>query len=363
MMTEKIVIFGFLGLGDMITFSPCFKLLRQNFPSAKIVLVTTWPVIDQLFRGSPYIDEIIYFDFLNASFSDKLRFIRKLRKSKFDISILPYPSFRREFNLFSRAVGAADRYSFSFGTDKITELAFLNNKLVEADYSKHNVENNLNLLSRLGITLPSEIRYEVPLDNDSIRAKAFCYEQGLDKARLLIGLHAGSDNRGKERRLPIYTFATLSDELVEKYDAKIVAFFGPHEEDLIKDFARASRHNHTVVRGMSIRDVASIISRCRIFLSGDSGLMHLASAMKIPTVAVFGPTNPTFVRPWGVPFEIVSQKLECSPCFVFTEKHPLDKPLIECKIDDKFACVRRIEVSLITAKVEKLLSRITSLSP
>lgn len=360
-MVEKIVIFGFLGLGDMIAFSPCFRLLRQNFPNAKIVLVTTWPVIDQLFHNSPYIDEIIYFDFLKAPLSDKLRFVRKLRKIKFDISILPYPSFRREFNLFSRAVGATSRYSFKFNGGLLTELSFLNNKRIDADYSKHNVENNLNLVKRIGITPPDNVSYEIPVDEESISVRRLFDEHGINSASLLIGVHVGSDKRGKERRLPVSTFARVSDELAEKYRAKIVAFFGPHEEDLIEDFCKASLYDHVIVRGMNIRDIASVISKCRIFLSGDSGLMHLASAMKVPTVSVFGPTNPIFVHPWGVPYEIVSQQLECSPCFVFTEKHPIDKPLIECKIDDKFACVKRIEVHLIVTKVERLLSRITSI--
>lgn len=361
-MTKSIVVFGFLGLGDMITFSPCFKLLRESFPSAKIVLVTIWPGIYQLFKDSTYIDEIIYFDFLNAPLSKKFNFIRKLREMRFNVSILPYPSFRREFNLFSRAVGAANRYSFDFGAGKLTELAFLNNRLVRADYSRHNTENNLNLLKRIGIDIPENPSYEIPEIKQSETVARFCEEWGINDAHLLIGLHAGSDKRGKERRLPLSTFATVADELVEKHGARIVAFFGPQEENMIEDFQRLSKRQHIVISRMDVRDVASIISKCQLFLSGDSGLMHLASAMHVPTVAVFGPTNPTFVRPWGVPYEIVSLELDCSPCFVFTEKHPLDKPLIECKIEEKFACINRIEAHHIVSKVETLLARLKPIS-
>jgi heptosyltransferase-2 len=282
----------------------------------------------------------------------------KLRKMRFDISILPYPSFRREFNLFSMAVGAKNRYAFKFNTHTtLTELSFLNNRLVEADYSKHNVENNLNLLRRLGISTPTNISYEIFI-KESLDAKRFCEEKGISNASLLIGVHVGSDKRGKERRLPITTFAKVCDELVKLYGAKIVVFFGPHEEDLIEDFRKSSQEDHILVHGMDILDVAYIISKCHIFISGDSGLMHLASAMRVPTIAIFGPTNPTFVRPWGVPYEIVSLGLECSPCFVFTEKHPLDRPLIECKIEDKFACIRKIDAHIIVQKVGQLVSRV-----
>ena len=65
----------------------------------------------------------------------------------------------------------------------------------------------------------------------------------------------------------------------------------------------SKKEQYVIIEKMDIHNVAQLISMCHIFISSDSGLMHIASAMGVPTVAVFGPTNPVFVRPWGVPYD------------------------------------------------------------
>jgi ADP-heptose:LPS heptosyltransferase len=95
---KRIVVYGFLGLGDMVMFSQCFRILRNGFPNSKITLVTGWKVVYELFKESQYIDECIYFDLLNASTLAKMRFVISLRNRHFDTSILPYPSYRRELD-------------------------------------------------------------------------------------------------------------------------------------------------------------------------------------------------------------------------------------------------------------------------
>lgn len=341
------MIFGFLGIGDIVIFSPCFRILRSGFPSAKITLVTVWKGVYDLFEGSEYIDNIEYFDFFKSSIFEKFRFINSLRKAHYDVSILPYPSYRREFNVFSRLVGASRRYAFDFGKGKIGEFAFLNNRLVKANSTIHNAQNNQNLLLELGLHA-DDMKYEIPVLLDQ--------PLDLNDSNFLVGIHPGSDARGKDRRVDISKYAEISDLLVEKYSCGIIVFLGPHELDLRGEFLDSARHKHTIVTDKTLKEVAKLIANCSIFLSGDSGLMHIASAMGVPTVAIFGPTNPTFVRPWGVPFEIVRLGLKCSPCFLVTEKHKLNEPLIECKISDKFACVKGIEVKQIMEKIESLLA-------
>jgi ADP-heptose:LPS heptosyltransferase len=70
---KTILIFGFVGLGDMIQFSPCLKILRNEFSNSQIIVVTIWDVVRTLFKKSPYVDEVIYFDFFKANFFDKVR--------------------------------------------------------------------------------------------------------------------------------------------------------------------------------------------------------------------------------------------------------------------------------------------------
>lgn len=354
----KILVFGLLGLGDMVQFSPCFKMLRNGFPKSKITLFTIWKPVEELFEESPHIDEVIFFDFLKASAWNKLRFIKSLRQRRFDISILPYPSYRREFNLISRAVGARERYSFNFSRGRVIELGFLNNRRVDSDANIHNVENNLQLIRFLGLKPKGNEKYELAVTTPESFAKDFFVTSNIKASDLKIGMHPGSDSRTKGKRWDIRKFAELSDVLYERYGAKILVFFGPHEDELKNDFLQTSKQRHVMVEGTSIHQSARLISACDLFISSDSGLMHVASAMGIPTVAMFGPTDPRTLYPWGVKHEIVRMGLDCSPCFFFTERRPLHKPLIECRIDDKFACMKQIEIHSVLASIDRLLSLI-----
>jgi heptosyltransferase-2 len=353
---KKILIFGFVGLGDMIQFSPCLKILKNGFSNSQIVIVTIWDAVRTLFKRSPYVDEIIYFDFFKANFFEKLRFTSSLRARHFDISILPYPSYRREFNIFSGFVGAKSRHSFNFHKGNLRELSFLNNRRIDAETALHNVENNLNLMRALGIKTTGDEKYDITIQRSTSFIDSFLRGRNINPSDLKVGVHPGTDKRGKDRRLDVHKFVEISDYLGEKYKAQVLVFLGPHEEDLKNDFLSSSmKYRPVIVEKMEIEKVAQLISICNIFISSDSGLMHVASAMGVPTVAIFGPTNPVFVRPWGVPHEIMRLGLECSPCFVFTEKHSLSEPLIECKIDEKFACMKRIESRDVLAKVEKMI--------
>jgi ADP-heptose:LPS heptosyltransferase len=353
---KKILVFGLVGLGDMIQFSPCLKILREGFSNSQIIMFTNRDAVGALFKKSPYLDEVIYFDFLKAKIFEKIRFMRSLRRRHFDISILPFPSYRREFNIASRIVGATSRYSFKFSKGNLRELSFLNNCRIDADPALHNVENDLKLMRELGLRTTGDEKYELPVQPSTSFVDSFLRERNINPSDLKIGVHPGTDTRGKDRRLDVYKFAEISGYLADKYNAKVFVFLGPHEENLKNEFlSSVGKHRPVIVENMEIEKVAQLISTCNIFISSDSGLMHIASAMGVPTIAIFGPTNPVFVRPWGVRHEIVRLGLECSPCFVFTEKHPLNAPLIECKIDEKFACMRRIESEDVLVKVEKMI--------
>ena len=356
MIPKKIVIFGFPGLGDMIEFSPCFRILREGFSNPKITLVTVIDSVRILFEKSPYIDEVIFCDWVNISLFEKIKFINLLWKRHFDISILPFPSYRREFNLFSGLIRAKNRYSFRFNKGRFSEFTFLNNHLINADSTIQNVENNLQMMKALGLETKGKEEYDIPVRRSGSLVESFFYSNNINESDFKVGIHPGSDKRGMERRLPISKFAEISDYLSERYKARVIIFLGPHEDELKKEFLNLSKKQHIIVENMDIDKIAQLISVCNIFISGDSGLMHIASAMKVPSVAIFGPTNPVFVRPWRVQHEIVRLGLDCSPCFLFTDKRPLDKPLIECKIDEKFACIKRIESEDVLEKVNKMVT-------
>ena len=117
-------------------------------------------------------------------------------------------------------------------------------------------------------------------------------------------------------------------------------------------------YNHTshkplLVSNLSILQVAAIIKRCKIFITNDSGLMHIASAVDTPTIAIFGPTNPLWVHPWGVKHKIVSLGLSCSPCFFYSQ-HPLT-----CKRkENDYLCITGITTEMVLQATKDLLCEI-----
>ena len=91
---------------------------------------------------------------------------------------------------------------------------------------------------------------------------------------------------------------------------------------------------------------------CHYFVSNDSSLMHIAGALELPTVAIFGPTNETYVHPWKTRYEIVQTGIECRPCFIYSPK-----PLTCYRVDpaEHFMCVRDIEVDDVLAAIDRLV--------
>ncbi len=123
----------------------------------------------------------------------------------------------------------------------------------------------------------------------------------------------------------------------------IFFLFGTDEEKQENEFIskNAKYGNVILIQNKPIRMVASIIKQMNAFVSNDSGLMHLAAAVGIPVVAIFGPTNPVWVRPWKVKHKIVRIELPCSPCFYYSPK-----PL-KCVAGLDFKCLKDIDVSMV----------------
>ena len=107
----------------------------------------------------------------------------------------------------------------------------------------------------------------------------------------------------------------------------------------------------TVVNNRTIREVTAIIGQLDSFVSNDSGLMHIAAAMNIPTVAILGPTNPNYIYPWHVKQETVRLELPCSPCFYYSPK-----PLT-CSIKEQYKCLSDLDAQKVSTALKKLLEK------
>ena len=160
-----------------------------------------------------------------------------------------------------------------------------------------------------------------------------------------IGFHPGSGiDLGKNvKRWPIMQFAQLADMLARKYGAEICVFGGPEESQLIHSMISNMTEHANSFTNQNIQETAALISCCDVFVSNDSGLMHIAAAMKVPVIGIFGPTLWWKNSPWGTPHMIVRCDMSCAPCYKLSGVSCRDqKCLSEITVKDVFDAVNTL---------------------
>ncbi|MFQ5682461.1 MAG: glycosyltransferase family 9 protein [Candidatus Binatia bacterium] len=150
----------------------------------------------------------------------------------------------------------------------------------------------------------------IPLATDALNwGFRFCRENGFGDQRILI-LAPGSG--AKEKNWPIRYYKVVAQWWEEKIEGNVIVLLGPAEEDGV-EIENHWKHGF-VVRSLDLAPLAALLIRCEIFLGNDSGVTHLAAALGIKTVALFGPTDPMQWMPRGQNVCVTRLKLECSPC-------------------------------------------------
>ncbi len=347
----RILVLCLPGIGDTLLFTPALRFLRRHFPEARIWVLVMFQGSLQVLEKNPHADRIILWEFLKEGFFRSLKFLWSLRRRHFDISIMAYPANRIEYSLVHFLIGAGRRYGHRYHHRDLSSMNFLHGHTVREDDERHNVEENLALLSRLGVETGTPDGLELYLSaEDQVWARRWLRENGLEGARL-IGFHAGTAELKNQarRRWPVERFARLGERLAGEMKAHILIFGGPDEESLKETLRDGMSRPGLIVSGTTMRQTAALIEHCDLFVSNDSALMHTAAAMKVPCVVIFGPTNPKWVYPYGTAYRIVRLNLDCSPCFYYSAK-PLS-----CR-KGEFPCIADLGVEQAFQAAQDLLS-------
>ncbi|PLX89188.1 MAG: lipopolysaccharide heptosyltransferase II, partial [Desulfuromonas sp.] len=128
--------------------------------------------------------------------------------------------------------------------------------------------------------------------------------------------------------------AAVGDILAERYNAKIVIIGGPGEKEIGHDIERVMKSRpRNLVGTTSVREMMAVINACRLIVTNDSGPMHVAAALNVPVVAIFGPTDHTTTYPWCEHYKIVRSNVDCAPCL--KRKCPTDHCcMLNVTVDD-----------------------------
>lgn len=342
----KILIIALSGIGDALMFTPALKLLRQSLPAAQIDALVMYKGSKEIYEANQNFNKIIHFDFLKEGMINSLKFLLSMRKN-YDASINVYPSNRKEYNLINFLIGAKQRVGVKYLRMNSQNLGWLNNVTVLENDKTHNAQTNIKLIEKL---LNKKFDEEPPMQielssDDKTYSDSFLKENKISDKDFVVGFHPGCatlKNHIKRRWEP-EKFAELGKKLIKEKNAKVFLFGGPEEEELKSSINKMiESENSFVIKTEKFLQSIAIMKRCNVFVTNDSALMHVASALGLKIVAVIGPTNPNYIHPWKTEHKIVSLNLDCAPCFFYTPK-----PLTCSRTDVQFKCIKELDVEMV----------------
>jgi len=310
---NRIVIRSTNWLGDAVMSLPAIRAVRDAYPRAHLAVVAR-PWVADLYSREPAIDRVIVYP------GRRWSFIRQLRAERFDCAILLQNAF--EAALVARLAGIPRRIGYARDgrgwllTDAIPVP-------LPGEIPRHERFYYLELLRRAGIIdrLP---------ESDAIRLSGWGSGGGET-----TGISPGAAYGNAKRWLP-ERFA----EAALRLGGPVAVFGSAGERALCETVAEAIRRGggtaHNFAGETSLSQFIEMAAACRVFLTNDSGAMHIASALGVPTVTVFGATDHTTTGPTGPLARVVRQPVDCSPCL-----------LRECPIDHR--CMTRVTVEQVVA--------------
>jgi heptosyltransferase-2 len=306
----KILVISLAGVGDTLLATPLMHELRANFPDATIDALVMWAGSRDVLAGNPHLNSVFQRNLMKSDKAGSLKFLWDLRRHHYDVSINTHPQSKIHYRLVARFIKAQMRLSHNYHQSKLFDW-LLGDHTLPQDYEKHSVENTLALLQFLGVkpVLPHH-ECELFLSPDEFAwADAFLGERNLG-ARKRLGIHIGSSGTKNLalRRWPVEHFTELIQRLNQNHpEVAILLFGGPEEEQAHEQIlAQTSRQHVFVVKTANFRQTAALVRTCDGFISGDTSLMHLAAAGRVPKQFVI--ETPTFYKPnypYNQPFTLI----------------------------------------------------------
>lgn len=291
-------------MGDILLTTPVIKILREARPQSQIDFLIEKPFFEIL-SGNPYLDNILL---LEEGFFNQLCLIRKIRKEKYDVLFDFLGNPRTAWiSFFSKA---QKRIGFDFQGRR-----FAYNVQVKRDRNpKYVVDFKLDALRVLGIRCNYEsesLCIAVP-SNARAFAGDFFLKEGLNKEEFIVGISPTSRRQARIWRKEY--FAQFADTLIQEYNAKIILFWGPGERAEVQKISSLMRNKSVIIPEAGIKQLAALIGKCNLLVSNDNGTMHIAVAMGVPTITIYGPTQSECWNSALLKHQAIKADISCTGC-------------------------------------------------
>jgi len=327
---NKILLIKPRGIGDIIHSTIVLENLREYFPAA-IIHYLTEEFAKRAVENNPFVKKVLTFgkkDFV-------LKVVKKIRKEKYDLI----------FDFWSNPKTAQMTFlsgaKYRVGFDHRGRRYAYNMKTKSNDLNLHAAENHLVLLEYLGIPIISKKTLFYLSDTEIKFAKRFIKQNVQSESIIGILPSGGWESKRCEPEKWIEICKGISD----KFKVKFLILWGPGDEDDAEKIKSGLNDFAIKIPKTTVGELSGFINECDLVIANDSGPMHISAAIGIPTLGIFGPTNPVAHRPYSVNSDYVIKKdLHCIICNKLT-----------CPYDHE--CMKELPVDEVIQKVEKLIGK------
>lgn len=330
-------------LGDLVMSLPALRAIRRTYPGAHLAVLVKRELAS-FFDGARWIDEVIPYAVGRglSGFFDRRRIVGEIRSRQFDLGVLFPNSF--ESALWLTMAGVRRRAGFI--ADARGAMLTLKATPPAESNSGHQSNYWLSMLRAIGVAdgRADDFVLDVHPPHRE-RMREWLAPSRKRPGRPLYAI-APAAAYGPAKEWPADSYSALIDLLARRDDAEVVLVGAPSERAKCEEVAASAKSGAIIAAGhTNIGELIALLSLCDRFLGNDSGCMHLAGALGIPTVAIFGSTNPVRTGPMGAKTRVIYRKLECSPCLART-----------CRFGH-YRCLTQIEPAELADAIESLLAQ------
>ena len=339
---RNILVLEYWNLGDVVMQSPFLMNLRIQYPNARITLLTS-PKVAPLIANQQLVDEVIElrvpwalhysrwhkYNPFSPLWLPLHRTLRALRARRFDLAFSARADLRDNFILWF--VNSRRRVGYSFGGGGF----FLTDSVTPDIRNPHFSNRWLKLLEHLEKPISNREPQLRLTSAEHQAAVALLASHAVRETDFLVAVHPGA--RSVNRQWGEVNFTQVADRLLDKFPVKIIWFQEPGQR------AAAPSGSRIVPLSLPLREFMAVLSRCGMLICNDSGPMHIATALNVPVVAVFGPTEQAWFGPLGSNNQVVMRSgFWCRPCFDY------------CIFDQPY-CLRTISIEDVYIPAEHTL--------
>jgi len=323
---RNILIFNPFGIGDVIFSTPLIKALKSAYPEASISYVCNRRVFPVL-KNNPLLSRVIVYEkdeFRSLVSRSKIVFLRSMWRFLMDIKSIRTDLFvdlslNYKAGFWARVLGMPVRIGFNYRG----RGGFLTGK-VELDgfEKKHVILYYLDLLSLLGIKAKDIFPEAHSSAESDLWAGSFLRERGLMDKRLVAIVPGGGFSWGNDaryRRWPVANFAHVADKVVSEYGDSVIIFGDKKEEKLCSSMLELMNKEAINMGGLtSMEEFMALVKRCDFVICNEGGPLHIAVALGVPTVSLFGPVDEAVYGPLSDSpdlHRVVTDRTDCRPCY------------------------------------------------